>query len=504
MQSFIPPTNQNHLTGLGSRSLKLLSPVMDFALALFAFCFVYLLRFYPESLWREPLQTILRALYQPNFRDHLGIAVATSLFLVTFAYKSGLYALSRSPWFLKEFAGLFSVLFWTTIFGTVLSFVFERFVISRAVLFGFILLLFPLLIGWRLARSRLFRYTLVRDGRARRVLVVGAGKVGRYLASFLKDNPSLGAEVLGFLDDNSVGPNSNHKKHNGLPVPVLGRLEDCETLARQHRVDGVYITIPSERSKIAGLVEAAGEHGIAVYVVPDLFDLSVRQVAVENLGSLPILHLFRASFSPWERLLKRTGDIVVSSLLLLIFGPLMAMIALAIKLQDGGPVIFRQERHGFLGVPFFLLKFRSMRCGAGDSKHRAAAEKWLMGDGPIDEERGLYKIVKDDRVTHVGRIIRKFSLDELPQLWNVLRGEMSLVGPRPPLPYEYAQYEIYQKKRLLIRPGITGLWQVSGWHKLSFDEMVVLDLRYINEWSSWLDLWIIGKTVPIILFGRGT
>jgi lipopolysaccharide/colanic/teichoic acid biosynthesis glycosyltransferase len=141
--------------------------------------------------------------------------------------------------------------------------------------------------------------------------------------------------------------------------------------------------------------------------------------------------------------------------------------------------------------------------GADETKHRELAKKWLRSADPIDEQAHVYKLTRDERITRVGRIIRKFNLDEIPQLWNVLRGEMSLVGPRPPLPYEYEEYEEYHKKRLTIKPGITGLWQVSGLHKLSFEEMVLLDLRYINEWSIWLDFEILLRTISVVLLGKG-
>ncbi len=237
--------------------------------------------------------------------------------------------------------------------------------------------------------------------------------------------------------------------------------------------------------------------------MPELFDLLVREVEFGTVGSLPVLRLLRPTLNGWERFLKRVEDLVIASVLLLVFAPVMALIALTIKLDGTGPVIYRQRRHGQYGRLFWLYKFRSMYEGADETKHRVAAQKWMKSDEPLDEERKLYKLAEDDRVTRVGRWIRKSNLDELPQLWNVLRGQMSLVGPRPPVPYEYDEYQKYHRKRLLSKPGITGLWQVSGLHKLSFEEMVLLDIRYINEWSFWMDLWIMGKTIPLLLLGRG-
>ncbi len=475
---------------------------LDLTSALVCFYLVYLLRFNPSSLLQFPPRLIRpQLLLNPHFMDHLAIILAMAAFLVALAHKDGLYSPLFGTWFLREFSSLFNVMFYTLLFGMLLSFVFARFVISRAVLLGFVLLLLPVLACWRLIRRKLLALAFNGNGQARRVLVVGAGKVGRYLESFIQDNPSLGLHSVGFLDDTKIGVS---KRENGGAPCILGTVSDFPEIVSKNGVNDVIITIPSERSKVARIVQDASAMGIAVHVVPEMFDLSVREVAFENIGSFPVFRLFQARFNIWERSIKRAEDIVASALLLLLFGPLMAVIAIAIMLDSKGSPIHKQKRQGLNGRLFQLLKFRSMQVDADESKHRAAAEKWLLSSTPIDEEHGLYKIVNDSRITRVGKLIRKFSLDELPQLWNVLRGDMSLVGPRPPLPYEYELYEDYQRKRLLIRPGITGLWQVSGWHKLSFEQMVLLDLRYINEWSVWLDLWIIVKTVPLVLFGRGT
>jgi exopolysaccharide biosynthesis polyprenyl glycosylphosphotransferase len=480
----------------------LLLVLLDLLCIFLSFYAVFLIRFELPALLRFPPQLIPNGLFsRPQFGDHLAVALAMGAFLIVLAHKNGLYSAVHGTWFLREFQKLFNTLFATLGFGILLSFLFGRFVISRLVLFGFVLLLLPTLAGWRLVRHKWAERTFARNGHPRRVLIVGAGKVGRYLENLLKNSPSLGLRPVGFLDDwksPASGPQGN-----GSRGPILGGVADFASVVFELEVDDVFITIPSERGKLAHIVHEAGEMGIAVHVVPEMFDLLVREVAFENIGALPVLRLFHARFNAGERFLKRLEDILAASLLLLVFAPVMAVIAIAVALDSKGPVIYRQKRHGLGGRPFELLKFRSMSAGADDSRHRTAAEKWLHSSDPIDERSGRYKIVGDSRLTRVGKIIRKYSLDELPQLWNVLRGEMSLVGPRPPIPYEFVQYEEHQKKRLLIKPGITGLWQVSGWHKLSFEEMVLLDLRYINEWSIWLDMWIIGKTVPLVLLGRG-
>jgi lipopolysaccharide/colanic/teichoic acid biosynthesis glycosyltransferase len=201
------------------------------------------------------------------------------------------------------------------------------------------------------------------------------------------------------------------------------------------------------------------------------------------------------------RFLKRAEDLIIGSVLLVVFAPVMAAIALAIRLDSAGPIIYRQRRHAQFGKPFWLYKFRSMYMDADDAKHRAAAQDWIKSDKPMAGSREMF-LADDARVTRVGRFIRNSHLDELPQLWNVLCGHMSIVGPRPPVPYEYEEYAQSHHARLLGKPGITGLWQVTGHHRLSFEEMVLLDIQYITEWSIWMDIRIMAKTIPLLLFGR--
>lgn len=199
-------------------------------------------------------------------------------------------------------------------------------------------------------------------------------------------------------------------------------------------------------------------------------------------------------------LLKRIVDVVLAATLLLILAPLMLLIALAIKLHSPGPVFYRQQRIGRDGKPFMMLKFRSMRCGADTGAHREHVRRLIQADlGPADVGAMSLKLRCDSRITGVGRLLRRSSLDELPQLLNVLYGEMSLVGPRPPLPYEYEMYEAWQQRRLDVTPGITGLWQVIAHNTVPFSQMVAIDLDYIERMSLWLDLWIMVRT-PFAMF----
>jgi exopolysaccharide biosynthesis polyprenyl glycosylphosphotransferase len=240
---------------------------------------------------------------------------------------------------------------------------------------------------------------------------------------------------------------------------------------------------------------------------PTLFDLLPQKTSVEQIGVLPMVRLFREPLSDLQRFLKRASDIFISGLAVLFLSPLLALISLIVKRDSTGPVLFKQERVGMDGRIFLCYKFRTMRAGADESVHREAYERNIRGEAEAnagDVSQPVFGKVKDDgRVTPTGRWLRRSSLDELPQLFNVIRGDMSIVGPRPPIPYEVEGYELWHRKRLDMKPGITGLWQVSGRNRLTFDEMVRTDLYYIENWSLWLDLKIIFLTLPAVWRGDG-
>lgn len=208
-------------------------------------------------------------------------------------------------------------------------------------------------------------------------------------------------------------------------------------------------------------------------------------------------------YSTWERFAKRTIDLAASSLVLLLGAPVFGVLALLVKLSSPGPVLFRQTRLGRDGKPFTFYKFRTMQHKNDDSVHRSFCEDFIQGGGKDASEEPVFKMVKDPRVTPLGGFLRRSSLDEIPQFWNVIRGEMSLVGPRPPICYEIEHYQDWHKDRLKVTPGLTGLWQVSGRSQVPFDEMVRLDLHYISHWSLSLDLKIMWKTLPVMVRGDG-
>jgi exopolysaccharide biosynthesis polyprenyl glycosylphosphotransferase len=254
--------------------------------------------------------------------------------------------------------------------------------------------------------------------------------------------------------------------------------------------------------------------------VPDLYDVMLERMSVDHVGGLPLLGLRGSNIVGFNWALKRAFDVAVAALTLAVISPLFVLIAIAIKLTSRGPILYRQLRVGLGGKPFTFLKFRSMRVGSDAGIHRTYTKDWIYGRTGESEPAprsvgaaaragpngggtaGIHKITADPRVTLVGHVLRRTSLDELPQLWNVLRGDMSMVGPRPPIPYEVERYTEWHKRRLEVLPGITGLWQVSGRNALSFDQMVRLDIQYIETWSVEQDIRILLKTVPVVLLGK--
>jgi exopolysaccharide biosynthesis polyprenyl glycosylphosphotransferase len=322
--------------------------------------------------------------------------------------------------------------------------------------------------------------------------------------SELKDRRDLGYRVIGVIRSDASDPG-----HSDLESNIIGTFDDLAPLIRDLEIQEVIITdntISSERLFDA-MMQVGRKQRVEFRFAPTLFDLLPQKTSVEQIGVLPMVRLFREPLSDLQRFLKRTSDIIISSLAVIILSPILLVIALLIKRGSKGPVLFKQERVGMDGRIFLCYKFRTMYADADDSVHREAYQKNIRGDAEAnagDVDRPVFgKVKDDDRVTPSGRWLRRSSLDELPQLFNVLKGDMSVVGPRPPIPYEVEGYELWHRKRLDMKPGITGLWQVSGRNRLTFDEMVRADLYYIENWSLWLDLKIILLTLPAVWRGDG-
>jgi len=323
-----------------------------------------------------------------------------------------------------------------------------------------------------------------------RIVIVGAGEAGRTVMRTVVAHPELGFHIVGFVDDNP-----EKQTHIGR-FKALGSVDNLPHLIEEETVDEVIITLPwMSHRKTMRIVHECERQQVRARIVPDLFQMSLSQVDVDDLGGIPLIGVREVGFSQSALLIKRTVDIVGATALMLATAPLTGLIVLAIKLDSPGPVIFRQNRVGLDGELFQMYKFRSMRQGAEEEQETLRE---------LDEIDGVtFKIREDPRTTRMGRFLRRWSLDELPQVFNVLRGEMSLVGPRPNVPEEAERYLEWHKKRLQVPPGMTGMWQVSGRSLLSFDETVLLDLYYIENWSLWLDCKILLRTIPTVLTGEG-
>lgn len=323
-----------------------------------------------------------------------------------------------------------------------------------------------------------------------RLLVVGSGRLGKMIMQHIAASPNLGYSIVGFLHDMSEPPSDFGR------FKMLGAIDDLGLVIRSMQVDEVIIALPSNMHYQAiRSVRMCERLGTSFKLIPDLYEVSLSRINMEAIEGIPLLNIKQASLNTIGRLITRFVDVTISILVLVLSSPLWLCLGLAILLTSPGSIIYKQVRIGLDGSPFSMYKFRSMY---KDADQRLAA---LLAN---NEAQGpLFKMKEDPRITPIGKFMRRNSLDELPQFINVLKGEMSLVGPRPPLPREVAQYEEWQKGRLAIKPGLTGLWQVRGRSDLTFDEGVLMDLYYIENWSLRLYFQILLRTIPAVLFKRG-
>lgn len=465
------------------RSLTVLSDLVLFNVG---FVLAYVARYEWQWLAEVEPQNIV------PYSDYVSQQLLLTFFLALTFSQSGVWRRRRGEFWVDEVARIA----YATAAGFVLmvayTFLFRPLAVSRLMLFWAALFTVVLVATARLMRRGLLQLAYRRGIATDRVLVIGSGEAGRSVIRTLLARPDLGYETVGYLHDgrseNSIGLGR---------IPQLGNWEQLPLLLENRpNLHSIFIALPGERHfDITRLIAMCQQYGVRVQVVPDLFQLSLSHIELNNMGGIPILGVRSGGINRSAQAIKRLLDLFLLLLLALPVGLVSAMIALAIKLDSPGPVFFKQERIGQDGRPFFMVKFRSMVVDAEAQKADLAALNEV--DGPI------FKIKADPRLTRIGRIIRRLSLDELPQFYNVLVGHMSFVGPRPPLEAEVAQYQSWHQRRLSVKGGLTGLWQVSGRSDLTFDEQCLLDIYYIENWSLTLDVRIILQTIPHILFGRG-
>ncbi len=345
------------------------------------------------------------------------------------------------------------------------------------------------------ARRLVCRYIVYRrydrGMETRNILVVGTGRVGQALRHHIESIRHLGYTFKGYVHIPGVDTDVAT-----TDPEVLGDIDEVLDLARQHFVDEIFLSTPCERGLVKRIVEQAREAGVDIRVVPDLYDGLAWNSPVEYIGQFPTIPLHRGEVPVVSMLMKRLLDIVVSSAALVALSPLLLGIGVAVAWDSPGAVFYSSERIGKKGRVFRCLKFRTMIQDA----ERRRAEVLHMNE----RDSVLFKITNDPRITRVGRVLRKYSLDELPQFINVLRGDMSLVGPRPPIASEVKRYELNHLRRLDVIPGITGLWQVQARQDPSFDSYISLDTAYIENWSLWLDVKILVRTFAVVVGGTGS
>jgi exopolysaccharide biosynthesis polyprenyl glycosylphosphotransferase len=323
-------------------------------------------------------------------------------------------------------------------------------------------------------------------------LVVGTGRVAQRIVDKLRTQPELGLEPIGFVDDEPLAVPEEGPRYLGNTA----RLEHIVRAYGVRRVIVAFTTLSGDAQ--LDLLRRCADLRVRVDIVPRMYEVIGSKTYVHDIAGIPLVSVKPPGLSRMSRVLKRSLDVALGSLVLIIFAPLMAYCAIRIKLESAGPVFFRQERMGAGGKRFEILKFRSMYIDADARKSEVGHLNMHSEDGPK-----MFKVPQDPRITSFGRFLRRWSLDELPQLFNVLRGEMSLVGPRPLILDEDENIRGHNRRRIEVTPGVTGLWQVLGRSNLPFAEMIALDYLYVTNWSLWGDIKLLARTVPVVINRRG-
>jgi exopolysaccharide biosynthesis polyprenyl glycosylphosphotransferase len=401
---------------------------------------------------------------------------------------SGLYGVYRTQRITTEIVRLARAFLVLALIMAAGQFVWKQHDLSRLFFGLYYTVAFGLLVANRITLRLLAHAARRRGYNTRTFAVVGSGEMAEVAVEAIAAHREWGYTFAGYvLEDDTPAP---------AGTKVLGRLSQMGEILEANVLDEVLFGVPRDRlDAIEHALSLCEEQGVGVKVLLNFFPSRISQMAVEDLEGIPVLSFASAPSGTAPLVGKRLFDLAVSLLVIVLLAPALVALALAIKLDSAGPVFFRQRRIGLNGREFWLYKFRSM-CADAESRLAQLREANEM-DGPV------FKMREDPRVTRVGRFLRKTSLDEFPQFWNVLRGEMSVVGPRPPIPSEVKLYKRWQRRRLSVKPGITCTWQVSGRNEIDFAQWMELDLHYIDNWSLWRDLKIVLRTIPAVILGRG-
>ena len=415
---------------------------------------------------------------------YLGFLALYATLVAVFCQNQGLYHSWRATGPLDESFDVLKAVVFSTLLLTAFIYLSGDKTVSRTIV-GFTgVLNAATLPAWRFWSQEITKRRVANGKAGRSVLIVGAGDAGLALERHLKENKQLGYIVKGFLD------------RTGANRPgVVGGIEDLPRMALTHAVDEIFVTVPSDRDAVARLLLDARRYHLAVKVVPEMYEHLGWCAPVRYIGNVPVMELLREPISALGLFLKRFVDVLGSAFVLLAAAPLLGLLAMAIRLDSPGPISYSSWRMGRRGRKFRCYKLRTMVANADELKDGLRQQN--ERNGPF------FKMENDPRVTRLGRWVRKYSFDELPQLWNVLRGDMSLVGPRPHPLDDYERYQPEDVRRLDVKPGITGLWQVYARRDPSFEKNMSLDLEYIETWSLWLDAKILLKTFQAVMSGSG-
>ena len=506
-----------HLLPLSEHTIKIITAglvIFDGLLAAALFILAYWLRHPSESpfVFARSLAGISLPLgFHPRFDPYLSVLYFVPFIQIASFWYRGLYRVRGEFSFSEDFINIFKAVSIGSLLVAVIAFfyrggyAYSAFSYSRMVFISYLALGLVAFIGYRAGFRSLQTFYRRRHVNVIPILIVGSNGVAEMCVGEIAHDPKLGRAIVGFVTADGSKPTSEVLQ----AWPTLGRYDEMHQFIRLHGVREVLITDPNIHPQLLfdTMVKCGRGSRVDFRVVPNLFNCIPRKTYVEQLGAMPMVRLFEEPLGGAARFFKRAIDLAVSALMLIVTAPLWLVIAVAIKLESRGPVVYRQERVGMDGHVFQIYKFRSMRDdGEVDEAHRDYMARLIRKQGNANlgtDEKPNFKFIDGDRLTRVGRFIRRTSLDELPQVFNVFKGEMSLVGPRPPIPYEVECYQTWHRKRLDVKPGLTGLWQVSGRYRVSFDQMVQLDIYYIENWSLWLDLKIILKTLPALFMREG-
>jgi len=458
-----------------------------------AFILSYFLRQHIQGLYKLDLFPSKQVIAGPlaSMSDYLVVLFFVVPLWCFMLHLNGMYRSLRTRtlpeivWIILKSSFFANIALGTVIFLLKLQFV------SR-IFFGiFVIVSLAFMLLEKIVVFFLMHYVRKQGFNYKRLLIVGTGRRAANFIKKIQSHPEWGLNILGAIDDE---PYREVEKVGN--VGVIGILKNLPQIIHTYAIDEVVFVVPRSRlNYMENAINSCETEGIKATVAVDLFDLKIARLHQTELEGIPLLTFETTNAKESQLFLKRAMDVVISGSGMILLSPLFFVVSVIIKLTSLGPVLFKQKRVGLNGRKFKFYKFRTMYKGAEKKLSELEAQNEMIGP--------IFKMKKDPRITPFGKILRKFSIDELPQLFNVFFGHMSLIGPRPPIPEEVKQYNPWQRRRLSMRPGITCLWQVKGRNKIGFEEWMKLDLEYIDNWSPWLDLKILLKTIPVVILGIG-